>query len=748
MNNSRGNQRSNFVAMIQSSGTGKSRVADELGKLVFTLPFNLRDRRNLGYPSSDHVVLDFFRIRYPDEKETYDELCDRILCFMSVLFNHVERAVQDHLPSSFPSSESLAEHWREYLRTDNNRHALYSNVLHATENIWRTDRNWDDATRHRNVRASAVNFGISLLRKLQSISHPLSASAPTYHPSSGHGDVRMVLSFDETHELFINKDTFARDDRTAYDALCGAVSELEELDIFAIFLSTTPELLRNPPPRHIWPNYQKPLQVPFIELPFDQWKEAYLVTEGSHALDDVCDVEFMVRFGRPLFWTRWEAGDDTVRSDMLNFARAKINGGCDYEGGDARTAALGIRLLLEFEPTNEQAHAMQGRMVRANMRMVHAIPSQLDYYISGTPSEPLLAEAAAQNLKDPSGISWQLLQLIKRGLLSEEDRSELVTRVLLTEAHDLALKDMGHRSWSVSYSVPIPVVTFLKALFSERYIELVLDCRPDDDPNGEPLQEAFKNSFIHFTHFGRGEGAGCVSDLMASMGLYRGMAFACRKNSGLCDILLPILVDGKRPISQENSTIGLISLKDTFAKKSANMDAFEGEFFSLAGVKRPYLNLIMRLGGPRRSEHCPPIRGAFKNTYRETNQDSPSHSAEPQPTPGTDRDDAVIEDHDPQTADVQSHPRYSINAFGCSSDIYRAMEEHSYVYKELVEASFVDGPSTNKPDYSKTEAGLDPSTGTMLLPWSKRSDTRTEDAEIEKMVEGVFLGRYDKLFSY
>lgn len=33
----------NCVALIQSSGTGKSRMVHELAKLVFTIPFNLRD---------------------------------------------------------------------------------------------------------------------------------------------------------------------------------------------------------------------------------------------------------------------------------------------------------------------------------------------------------------------------------------------------------------------------------------------------------------------------------------------------------------------------------------------------------------------------------------------------------------------------------------------------------------------------------------------------------------------------------
>jgi len=33
----------NMMTIIQSSGTGKSRMVDQLARIVFTLPFNIRD---------------------------------------------------------------------------------------------------------------------------------------------------------------------------------------------------------------------------------------------------------------------------------------------------------------------------------------------------------------------------------------------------------------------------------------------------------------------------------------------------------------------------------------------------------------------------------------------------------------------------------------------------------------------------------------------------------------------------------
>ena len=49
----------NFVAIVQSSGTGKSRMGDEAAKYIFTLPFNLRSSRDTSgmIPESPFLIL-------------------------------------------------------------------------------------------------------------------------------------------------------------------------------------------------------------------------------------------------------------------------------------------------------------------------------------------------------------------------------------------------------------------------------------------------------------------------------------------------------------------------------------------------------------------------------------------------------------------------------------------------------------------------------------------------------------------
>lgn len=40
--------------------------------------------------------------------------------------------------------------------------------------------------------------------------------------------------------------------------------------------------------------------IPYVEFPFDVYNGGPIVIEGKMGLDDVCETEFLCRFGRPL----------------------------------------------------------------------------------------------------------------------------------------------------------------------------------------------------------------------------------------------------------------------------------------------------------------------------------------------------------------------------------------------------------------------------------------------------------------
>ena len=132
----------NFVPIVQSSGTGKSRIVDEAAKYIFTLPFNLRAARpqvrfaNLhslflptdnsqGFPSGNPEVRDL--LIDDVNKETSKVVQLRYLYFLVSLFTKVCNKIEDLL--IFNCYEDLAQHWHGELSDATHRTALYEDVI-------------------------------------------------------------------------------------------------------------------------------------------------------------------------------------------------------------------------------------------------------------------------------------------------------------------------------------------------------------------------------------------------------------------------------------------------------------------------------------------------------------------------------------------------------------------------------------------------------------------------------------------
>ncbi|KIM76540.1 hypothetical protein PILCRDRAFT_12766 [Piloderma croceum F 1598] len=81
---------SNQIAIVQSSGMGKSCMVHEQANLVFTIPFNLResgDSKDLAFPIPDDAVRDYFVTRaYSTDPQT---LKTNYLKFLGGVFTQV-----------------------------------------------------------------------------------------------------------------------------------------------------------------------------------------------------------------------------------------------------------------------------------------------------------------------------------------------------------------------------------------------------------------------------------------------------------------------------------------------------------------------------------------------------------------------------------------------------------------------------------------------------------------------------------
>ena len=107
------------------------------------------------------------------------------------------------------------------------------------------------------------------------------------------------------------------------------------------------------------------------------------------------------------FWTLLAgAGNnkDQILPTIVDLARAKLI--CHHKitirhqdlKRPAVTALLDVLLSLDFEPGRPKAHNREVELIADHMRIVFSVPEHREYLLSGYPSEPLLAEAAARQM--------------------------------------------------------------------------------------------------------------------------------------------------------------------------------------------------------------------------------------------------------------------------------------------------------------------------------------------------------------
>ncbi|CAE6491771.1 unnamed protein product [Rhizoctonia solani] len=122
------------ISIVQSSGMGKSRMVEEAGNSVFTIPLNLCEDMKQGkkpYPPPDRNMRQFFL-----ECQGKTNLQQQIeyAVFLGVLFTRVSKLVKAQFPEL--TKEKLPCAWADYLKegqtvteVGSNRRTLYDNII-------------------------------------------------------------------------------------------------------------------------------------------------------------------------------------------------------------------------------------------------------------------------------------------------------------------------------------------------------------------------------------------------------------------------------------------------------------------------------------------------------------------------------------------------------------------------------------------------------------------------------------------
>ena len=446
--------------------------------------------------------------------------------------------------------------------------------------------------------------------------------------------------------------------------------------------------------------------------------------------------------------------DKLIEFAMMKLAAQSSNRKYTWE---SFLAATSVRLTLDFEPRRISAVESENLMVAGHLRVANVIPSHREYMISSTPSEPIVAEAAAQVLLEQNMISI-LYRNVRDGLIEKGQRGELAARLLLTLAHDAALEkmDVKRRSYQGQlerlFTTPVPLLAFLSALFAKPLMEDIMKAVPDNQSTGPTLKESFKDAYVMFTHFGKAADEWCISDKFAFMALTRNMAIACRERMEFVDLCIPVHFGEKNPLSRNTTSAIFISIKDkekVMGYNRTHIDVSKLKFFTDETKPRPVINLILQLGIQS--------AGRYTTIQRTNKQKKPGLFGIPErkscdgQVPQTPIDVFVLRAKNNDTTKTKSEgtapgpPCYTINARGCSSRIYGVVKPNEEPLWDglLASRDFLSEHGRQATDHLKAVMAQKPiwTSGPECCGWADMGEEPSQVLEEEAEVsEAIILG--------
>jgi hypothetical protein len=264
---------------------------------------------------------------------------------------------------------------------------------------------------------------------------------------------------------------------------------------------------------------------------------------------------------------------------------------------DSHLAALGVRVGFTFEVSTTTTCELASRLVERHMRVALTVPKHRQYMWTCAPSEPFLAEAAACVCDLETEAPMILSNHFASNVLARGEQGETTARAYWTYAHDCVIRTMDSPTDpnTPQYHRPIPVLSLLLQLFHPKFHNEILKAQPAGDSKGPKLQVAFKDMFVHFSHFAiaGNEEMLCVDDMYAA--LIHGMALQSAQNQCSINTVIPIHV-GKLDDEISLSTTSAINIqvKNCRHRHSVYVDWT----ITVPNNQVPVLSVVMELGDP------------------------------------------------------------------------------------------------------------------------------------------------------
>ncbi|KAF8345733.1 hypothetical protein F5887DRAFT_154644 [Amanita rubescens] len=443
-NPTRNNVYAHFCSVVQSSGMGKSRTVDELGKKHFSIPINLRDERSNGYPPADHQVRDFLTTK-STEAVSYRRAC----CFIDALFQYTHYILENEFDSKW-GIEKVASEFRirmtagQTMNEHNEfRRGFYQKVVLIAEErleIGYVPHPESGYKSPKNTQNYIFSPAVSCQQLVKSLKDRKQATKT-------EGDYPLViLAFDEAHTLTDREETgYAT--WSNFSVLRHVFRSLYYFPLFALFLSTTGKISQFISPdedtsRRIIIGELTLIQ-PFTDLGFDTIARQ-VALDGKWDLECVTTDSHIVHMGRPLFGSRYDVGDGSIKNEIVMFAVGKLLN-ADVNTSDLTLhqmlACLSQRLPIQFNSTSYISQSAERKQVEGHMRVCLKInPTFESSMVTVSSSEPLLSEAAYFIMARESFDPLKSFKSVMEGFaVHKGDHGEFLALLLLTLARDQAV---------------------------------------------------------------------------------------------------------------------------------------------------------------------------------------------------------------------------------------------------------------------------------------------------------------------
>lgn len=396
------------ITIIQSSGTGKSRLVDELGKEFLTISFALRrPTDDITWPPGDPEITDFLTC-----STCYRELTARAVALLSGTLaqltewcnkktqsdqtKEMAKTFHDEMAPIDPKSTETTSQTelRSLFRTNFIKDAveaanqLYQELIY--DSTWTNDH-WDAVkmANHKLVQNHLIQPARNLtdcLNERYQVSGDTKAGATTFISSGGSqaaikaAKPLLLFVFDEAANLWVT----TNQERSGYPfyALRRVLGLLKDIPIWSFLLSTQSTTGSLLPPRDIDRSNRMRFGElstlePFLGLQLDVAAgEAVATREGldkerRKPMSQFATVEHMTMFGRSL----WRAYCNVAPLNLRCFALAKLIHNTKYDVGNKNHvfAALASRLCLDVRMKEAEAIALAHEAVNSYLRIIISI---------------------------------------------------------------------------------------------------------------------------------------------------------------------------------------------------------------------------------------------------------------------------------------------------------------------------------------------------------------------------------------